>query len=808
MDDLDGRKLERCFFCLQASDVRLLTSGLCCCMKSLRLLQMMVGMGNALRKRIIVFVLLCLALTPGCFFEDSQKKAKRLYECGLNALDEKKTDTAMSCFQQAVEEDPGHAKAHCQLGRLYLKSNQMNLAEREFSLALRQDPGLTDAERSLARLFYQRGAYEEAIPLFRKLIERHGEDPGTRVILSDSLLGIGDVSAAREVMEKTAADYPNDIPIQIALARFYEKARLFALPEKTLRKIRDDFPKSSRPYVALMEFHMRQGRLDRAEETGAEAIKKGLTDKDLHHSLFVLENRRKNHKAALRHLESAVEMSPEDQDLWMLLGDYLLFLKMYPQAREAYERIGRKWPDSRHIQTRIAEVYMAEGRYDEALKYVEKILAKRTGDARAHLLRGLLWIREGNTEKARAEILRARELDPESAEGHYFYGLSFLKDQEYELSLPEILRAVEKDPDSSKARLALAYVYFKMGQFFLALDELDQILAAQPDNPRARALRATVRIRLKDYEAAASDYRYMIQKGLSTPEIRFHLAETYKALGRLDDALKTVEEALTQDPDSLKGLEEKARIYVAQGAYEKAIDVCNSYLKNHPDDLQFGMLKSSILLKQDKYGMAEDLLTRLIKKYPQSYRPVMLMAKALRKQRKYKQALVYYQKAVDRDPKAIEAYMEMAEACNHAGQFDRAMDAYEVVLRLDGSYGPAVNDLAYLYADRNQNLDRALSLALKAFELMPESPAVRDTLGWAYLKKGSVLLAKMHLGQAVRRSPETPLFHYHLGVALHASNDLTGAGKAFREAIRLGLEGKELASARNMLQQIKAKGVS
>lgn len=765
-------------------------------------------MENALRKRIIVFVLFCLALTPGCSFEDSQKEAKRLYECGLNALDEKQTAKAMSCFQQAVEKDPQHAKAHYQLGRLYSKSRLINLAEREFSIALREDPGFTDARRSLARLFYQRGAYEEAVPLYRQLIERHGEDPATRVVLSDSLLGIGDVNAAREMMEKTAADHPDDLSIQIAFAGFYEKADMDALAEKTLRRIRDDFPKSSRPYVALMEFHMRQGRLDRAEETGAEAVKKGLTDKDLHHSLFVLENRRKNHKAALRHLEAAVEISPDDPDLWMLLGDYLLFLKRYPQAREAYERIDRQWPHSRQARTRIAEVYMAEGRYDEALKYIEEIIAKGPDDARAHLLRGLLWIREGNTDQARAEILRARELDPESPEGHYFYGLSFLKDRKYELSLPEILRAVEKGAGSSKAHLALAYVYFKMDQFLMALDKLDQILTAQPDNQQARSLRATVHIRLKDYEAAASDYRYIIQNNQSTPEIRFHLVEIYKSQGKLDEALKIVEEALIQDPDSLKGLEEKTRIYIEQKAYAKAIDVCDSYLKKRPDDLQFGMLKAYILLKQEMYGMAENLLTRLIKNHPQSYRPAVLMAKTLRIQRKFKQSLVYYQKAVDRDPEAIGAYMEMAEAYTHAGQFDRAADAYEAVLRLDGSYGPAANDLAYLYADRNQDLDRALALALRAFELMPENPAVRDTLGWAYLKKGSVLLAKMHLGEAVRRSPGTPLFHYHLGVALHTSNDISGAEKAFREAIRLGLEGKELASARNMLQQIETKGMS
>jgi tetratricopeptide (TPR) repeat protein len=300
----------------------------------------------------------------------------------------------------------------------------------------------------------------------------------------------------------------------------------------------------------------------------------------------------------------------------------------------------------------------------------------------------------------------------------------------------------------------------------------------------------------------------MIDKNGSAPETYFHLIETYKAQGKLDHALEVVEEVLHQRPDSHEALEEKARIYAEKGAYGKAIEVCDRYLKTRPDDLQIGMLKAEILMRQEKYGMAEDLLKRFIQKYPREDRPVMLMARSLRKQRRYRQALVYYQKVLERNPEEIDAHMEMAAVYQFEDRLDQAIDAYEAVLEIDGSHGPAANDLAYLFADRNQHLDRALSLALRAFELMPKSPAVRDTLGWTYLKKGSVLLAKMHLSEAVRQSPGTALFHYHLGVALYADQDLPGARKAFNEAVRLGLEGEELAFARDMLQQIKMKGVS
>ena len=765
-------------------------------------------MGKSSIKLIGFFVLLYLVSHSGCSLVDSQKTAEELYESGLNALDEKRADDALFYFEKAVEKDPGYAKAHYQLGRLYINSKQMGRAEREFSLAIRQDPGFTEAKRSLARLFYQIGAYKKAVLLYKELIKHKGEDPKTHLILSDSFLNMGDVDQARKVMEQAAAAHPGNISIRLALARFYEKIGRNPLAEKTLEKTMQDFPEAPAPYVALARFHIREARLERAEEILTEALRKGFRDGNVHHSLFVIEHQRKNYKAALQHLKSAVEISPDDPERFMLLADYFLFLKMYPQAREAYVKISGKWPGMRQVRTRVAELLMVEGRYDEALKHIEEMVVKEPDHARARLLRGILWMKKGKTAEARAEILKARELDPESAEGHYFYGLTFLKDKEYGLSLPEILRAVEKRPDSIKTRLALAYIYFKTGELLQALDGLDGILAVHPGNQWARSLRAAVHLQLKNYEEAASDYRYLIDKGHPTAGMRFHLAEIYKAQGKLDDALKVLGEILNRDTDSVQALEETAKIYFAKGAYGKAIDLCDNYLKKRPEDLQVGLIKARILLKQEKYVIMEDLMDRLIKRHPLSDRPLMLMAKALKKQKKYKQALVYYQKAIDRNPKEIEAYMAIAAIYKHGGRFDKAMDAYETLLQIEVSYGPAANDLAYLYADRNQDLDRALSLAIRAFELMPESPAVSDTLGWVYLKKGALLLAKKYLGEAVREMPRVALFHYHLGVALHQYRDLSGAGKEFREAIRLGLDGKELASARNMLKQMKTKGVS
>ncbi|MFO7987273.1 MAG: tetratricopeptide repeat protein [Desulfatiglandaceae bacterium] len=766
------------------------------------------GMGSFCTKRIFLLVSLCAAPIMGCSLGNEEKSAETLYDSGLNALDEKRTQDARFYFNKVIQKDSGHAMAHYQLGRMYIKSKQIHRAKREFSLAIRHDPDLIKAKRFLARLYYQNGAYEKALPLYRELVKLQGEPPETLIILSQLLLSLGYVREARNLMEDAAATHPGNIGIRIALAGVYEKAGYYTLAEKTLKHLRQDFSDNTEPYVALARFHMRQGHLAPGKAIVKQALEKGLGNLDLHQTLFEIEHRRKDHQAALRHLKRAVALWPDDPKRLLLLGDYFLFLKMYDRARRTYHQIARNRPESTRVKNRLVKLLIAQGRYSEALEHIEALIADAPQNAEAHLHRGIIRLRQGKTDQAREAFLKARTLEPESVEGYYFYGLTLLKEQKYELSLSEILRAVDRRPRSIRARMVLAYVYFKTDQLQLALQELGGILIAQPHHRQARVLRATVYLRLKNYEAATSEYRYIIETERSSPEIRLRLAETYRLQGRLDDAAVEFQHVLNNHPDSLRVFKKVVFIYLAKKQYAKAMDLCNAYVDKHPEALEVILIKARILREQGRYDVAENILEDLSDRFPESDQPVLLLAEILKTGRKYRSALANYQKAVNRNPKQIKARMKMAEIYELQGDFHKAIDAYKAVLHIHGSYAPAINNLAYLYATTHQDLDHALVLARRAHELMPDSPHVKDTLGWAYLKKGALFLAKKYLDEAVQEMPLAPLFRYHLGLAFYQAEDLPEAREAFAKAIQSGLEGKESAHARNLLQQLRTESRS
>jgi len=786
---------------------------------------------------LVVVVMSCLFLAVGCSSEErDREKAEKFYELGLKAVEEGKTEEAMIQFKNAVQKDPAHARAHYQLGQLHRTADELNAAVGEFNLAIQMDPRFDEAKKTLLSLYFRYRAYAQATDLARDMIETGGEDLETLLILGNSLVSTDEREEGRQVLEMAVADYPanpnpkvslarvllgdnergraqelmeaaanlnpEDMPAQLLLGWFYERIERFDLADRTMSGIRSGFPGNRAAYLAPARFYMRRNRLEDSETLLNEAIEADMGDHTIYQALALTQHRKRDFPAALENFKEAVAVSPDDQRSAMLLADYYIFLQQLPEAKAIYESIAERWPELTPVKSKIAELLFAERDFGQAQQHIEGLLQESPDYGRAHLLQGILSMREGKAEEARKAFQKARDLDPDSAESHYFYGLTFLEDEEYKLSLFEILQALEKNPNSVKIRLALAFIYLRTGELSLSLDELNRILNARPDNSRARTLRAAVHLQSKTYESAASDYRYLLAKNPESPGVQYQLAGIYLMQGKLEEALVGFHEVLSSYPDPVRPLEQIAKIYVARKQFGQAIDVCDEFLRQNPDHLQGGMIKASVYLSQREYEEAERELSELMRKNPESDLPLSLMARAYRRKGDMGAEQEMYQRVVALNPENVDAHLNLARIHNHSGDRQKATDAYEAVLEVNGSHAAAANDLAFLYADANRKLDRALALALKAKELLPDNPSVADTLGWVYMKRGSAVMAKKYLRQAVLGDPGNPTFHYHLGRTYHQENDFSASTRSLQEAMRIGLGETELAIAERLLDEM------
>src|SRR5438132_11785446 len=109
--------------------------------------------------------------------------------------------------------------------------------------------------------------------------------------------------------------------------------------------------------------------------------------------------------------------------------------------------------------------------------------------------------------------------------------------------------------------------------------------------------------------------------------------------------------------------------------------------------------------------------------------------------------------------------MTLAIVYEKMKDFPKARDAYEKLLSTEPNFVPASNKLAYLYAERLNDVDKAYDLARKARELQGQDPTVGDTFGWILYKRGDYQQALPIRQASAEKAADNPHSQFHLAMA-------------------------------------------
>jgi tetratricopeptide (TPR) repeat protein len=146
-----------------------------------------------------------------------------------------------------------------------------------------------------------------------------------------------------------------------------------------------------------------------------------------------------------------------------------------------------------------------------------------------------------------------------------------------------------------------------------------------------------------------------------------------------------------------------------------------------------------------------------------------------------------YENALAVNPEQPQIHHFLGVLYEYNGDKKKAQEHYESAIRAEPNLGEAKNNLAYLFAEQKQNLDRALDLAQEAKALMPDDPNTADTLGWVLFQRGVPSAAIGYLKEAVAATragdPNLGLIRHHLALAYEASGDKKQAKEVVEQAI-------------------------
>jgi serine/threonine protein kinase/tetratricopeptide (TPR) repeat protein len=341
---------------------------------------------------------------------------------------------------------------------------------------------------------------------------------------NEDISEIGHKLKVSTVLEGSVRRHGNRLRVTAQLVNVADGSNLWS--ERYDREIEDIFAIQddiSQAIVKALRVILSEGEKKQIEKARAVDVK--AYDYYLRGRQYFHHFRRKSLEFARQMFNRAIEIDPDYARAHAGVADACSLLYKYFDAREANLR-----------QADAA-----------SLKAIE--LEPDLGEA--HVARAIALSMGHHYDEAAAEFDAALRLDPKLFEAAYWYGRMHLTQGHFEDAVRLLERAGALRPDDYQIPGFLAQALNSLGrhdegiaQFRRQTRLVDEHLELNPDDPRACVLGAIAHATLRDEERSVAFAERAIAADPDDPMLLYNVACNYAQLGRNDDALVALEQAV------------------------------------------------------------------------------------------------------------------------------------------------------------------------------------------------------------------------------------------------------------------------
>lgn len=288
-----------------------------------------------------------------------------------------------------------------------------------------------------------------------------------------------------------------------------------------------------------------------------------------------------------------ISAEKESKEALLLGADINLVLPIYGQSLLLQEKIDElleiervsdsfttasqfEWALLRgHVYVLQGEPGLARSEFERAATiFPESVRAKNTIAA--------IYMGTGMSDAARALIEQSLALDPENAKTWQLRGEFAFKEEDYDAALADFLRGYQLEPEDLRIQRSLVQVYMQLGNRAKATQFLEQILEQSPGDPAATLVSAILLIGDGDTELGDA-----------------MLANLSSKLAQFDEGEHQTDETM---------LFIRASAEYIQGHTQSAIALLNVYLLKNRSDLAATRLLADLYIRNNEIRRATELL--------------------------------------------------------------------------------------------------------------------------------------------------------------------------------------------------------
>ncbi len=458
---------------------------------------------------------------------------------------------------------------------------------------------------------------------------------------------------------------------------------------------------------------------------------------------------------------------------------YFMFIKasilralgQIEEEQKILEKLAQNPEIANLVHTRLGQILMQRRQLLDAIEYFKISLDLDPGSAQ--LLTNLAICYQSLRDYAKAKEYHQQVLEatkkqlrhPLRAEAFvHLARLSLVTPMNLDFAIHCAQQAYKMMPKQPTIVDTVGVVHAYHGKYGEALKYFEEAHHLEPENPSILYHFAAMSIKKKNWKEATKALQMALQVATRFPELR----AAKKILGNLIE---------TQNkPTDVDSWVKHGIAFARLGHNEEAESSLREAIKLDPNSSKAYFHLARIYWDTKRHQEMESTLLRALAIEPES--PILLAS------------LAGFYESQKLPSKAIEYYEKVVELTK-----DKEKDLLQI---------QSFNNLAYLYL-LPDSFSPVLSLeyAKKAYELLPENPAILDTLGWSYFhnKKYEEALGFILKAQSLTVNSSSIL--YHLAATYSKLGKKEESIERLKEALEISQDFAEVEEAKKLLRSLQ-----
>jgi tetratricopeptide (TPR) repeat protein len=408
-------------------------------------------------------------------------------------------------------------------------------------------------------------------------------------------------------------------------------------------------------------------------------------------------------------------------------------------------KLGRPVDAARHFEQMIrgahGDTYLStaillgqETDAQHGLPVMQQMIEDAAGSAAAHYAYAEVALHYQRAELAEHEARRTLELKPSLDSARLLLARALAAQGKYTEALAIVGPQVQAAADDIPLRIAYAALLAQAGRDNEASVQFQTVLKQQPSNAQALYSSGLLELSANRFDAAHGYFLRLFNSGQQTGAAAYFLGNTAELQRHYPEALdwyRQVGEGEHWMPAQIA----ITRVLLASGIPDVARQFMDKVVAGDPDDAaQLRAAEAQLFSERGDTRTARAILDAALSAAPDD--EDLLYARAL----------------------LVES----------TGDLSAAERDLQRIIKQSPANAAALNALGYTLLEHSTRYQEALGYIRQALELMPDDPAIIDSMGWVQYRLGNTMLALKYLRQAYQRQHDPQIAAHLVEVLLTA----------------------------------------